>query len=525
MLVAAYCRVSTDKEDQANSFESQKRFFYQYIQNQPGWELYQIYADEGITGTSTKKRAAFHHMIQDAQLHRFQRILTKEVSRFSRNILDTISYTRDLRRLGIGVQFVNDGIDTLDPDAELRLSIMGSIAQEESRRTSSRVKWGQTRRMEQGVVFGRSLLGYDVHDGKMTVNPEGAKLVRLIFHKCVQERKGTTVIARELREAGFRTLTGSLNWRGAVILKILKNEKYCGDLKQKKTITPDYLTHQKKYNHGEEDFVFLKDHHQPIVSREMWEAAQREIARRDSDGGRSTGHGNRYPLSGKVKCGVCGGNFVSRRRTHKDGSLCQVWRCGTAAVQGRPHTESAGNVTGCDLGYSLGNRAGLDLVRRSVAALNLDREEIIRCVTCIALESIRAAREDTRAQSARLQKELNQLVEKKKAALDAFLSKSISQGDLDLMKAQYDSSIAQLTEALTAAETGKCMSQGSASLEVELRDKVAEIVTGSAGPDSFYGNLLECITAFPHRRLEVRLKGLPFQWTYELGLAGQLREI
>ena len=220
--------MSTDKEDQANSFESQQRYFREYIDRQPDWELYQVYADEGITGTSTKKRAAFHRMIHDAQLHRFDLILTKEVSRFSRNILDTISYTRDLRHLGIGVLFMNDGIHTLEPDAELRLSIMGSIAQEESRKTSSRVKWGQTRRMEQGVVFGRSMLGYDVKNGKMTINPQGAEIVRLIFHKYVLERKGTTIIARELREAGYKTLTGSTNWRNTTILKILRNEKYCG---------------------------------------------------------------------------------------------------------------------------------------------------------------------------------------------------------------------------------------------------------------------------------------------------------
>ena len=250
MKVAAYCRVSTDKEDQANSFESQQRYFRDYIERQPDWELYDVYADEGITGTSTKKRAAFNRMISDARLKRFDLIVTKEVSRFSRNILDTISYTRDLRYLGIGVQFMNDGINTLDPDSELRLSIMSGMAQEESRKTSSRVKWGQTRRMEQGVVFGRSMLGYDVKDGKMTLNPEGAEVVRLIFHKYVHERKGTTVIARELREAGYLTYGGNTKWKNTVILKILKNEKYCGDLKQKKTYTPDYLTHQKKYNYG-----------------------------------------------------------------------------------------------------------------------------------------------------------------------------------------------------------------------------------------------------------------------------------
>ena len=266
--VASYCRVSTDRDDQANSFESQQRYFKEYIDRQPDWELYQVYADEGITGTSTKKRAAFNRMIADAHLGKFHLILTKEVSRFSRNILDTITYTRELKALGVGVLFMNDGISTLEPDAELRLSIMGSIAQEESRKTSTRVKWGQTRRMEQGVVFGRSLLGYDVKDGCLTVNPEGAEIVRLIFYKYGVEKKGTTVIARELREAGYRTHSGNVKWSNTHIVKILKNEKYVGDLVQKKTITPDYLSHAKKYNHGEEEFVIIRDHHEPIIDRD-----------------------------------------------------------------------------------------------------------------------------------------------------------------------------------------------------------------------------------------------------------------
>lgn len=173
ILVASYCRVSTERDDQANSFESQQRYFKEYIERQPDWELYEIYADEGITGTSTKKRAAFNRMINDAHMGKYKLIITKEVSRFSRNILDTISYTRELRQIGVGVLFMNDGISTLEPDAELRLSIMGSIAQEESRKTSSRVKWGQTRQMERGVEFGRSLLGYTVKDGHITIEPEG----------------------------------------------------------------------------------------------------------------------------------------------------------------------------------------------------------------------------------------------------------------------------------------------------------------------------------------------------------------
>ena len=144
--VAAYCRVSSDKEDQANSFESQQRYFRQYIEHHPDWELYEIFADEGISGTNTKKRKEFNRMIACAKNGDFDLIITKEISRFARNTLDSIFYTRDLKKRGVGVVFLNDNINTLDGDAELRLAIMSSIAQEESRRTSERVKWGQKRR-------------------------------------------------------------------------------------------------------------------------------------------------------------------------------------------------------------------------------------------------------------------------------------------------------------------------------------------------------------------------------------------
>lgn len=278
---AGYCRVSTDKADQANSFEAQQRYFREYIDRQPGWALCGIYADEGLSGTSTEKRAAFNEMIEDARNGKLDLIVTKEVSRFSRNILDTVAFTRELRALGVGVLFMNDGINTLDADAELRLCIMGSIAQEESRKTSARVKWGQQRRMEQGVVFGRSLLGYDVRNGKIYVNPEGAEIVRMIFHKYGVEKKRTSEIARELQAAGLRTHSGSLVWRCSHIIKILRNEKYIGDLVQKKSITPDYLTHRKKINHGEEALVVLRGHHEPIIDRALWDAVQAELKKRN----------------------------------------------------------------------------------------------------------------------------------------------------------------------------------------------------------------------------------------------------
>ena len=514
MKVAVYCRVSTDKEDQSNSFESQQRYFYEYIQRQPDWELYQIYADEGITGTNTKKRTAFHRMIHDAKLHRFDLILTKEVSRFSRNILDTISYTRDLRHLGIGVQFMNDGINTLEPDAELRLSIMGSIAQEESRKTSSRVKWGQTRRMEQGVVFGRSMLGYDIKNGKMTVNPQGAYIVRLIFHKYVSEHKGTTVIARELREAGCKTLTGSTNWRNTVILKILRNEKYCGDLKQKKTITLDYLTHQKRYNRGEEPFIFLKDHHTPIIDRKLWEAAQREIARRDIDGTYGSGHGNRYPLSGKIECGECGQHFVSRSRKQKDGHRYRVWRCRTAVTMGKRHMDFTGNTIGCDVGYQLRDEIGIEMIRQSVKMLHLDTQTVFREITSIVLKVIEDSRQTSQLSAERMKQELSQIKEKKKHVLDAFFTKVISKDDMILINAEYDRRINELTEHIATITLQENASFDAITRKENICTAVKTILSGETVSENFYGNLLDHITAYKSRYIEVHLKWLPTKWTY-----------
>lgn len=376
MKIAAYCRVSTDKEDQANSFESQQRFFYEYITGHPDWSLFEIYADEGITGTSVKKRTAFQRMMRDAEHRCFDLIVTKEISRFARNTLDSIYYTRKLKSLGVGVLFLNDNLNTLQEDSELILAIKSTIAQEESRATSSRVKWGQTRRMEQGVVFGRSLLGYDVVGGKMIVNPEGAAIVRLIFHKYVTEQKGSTTIARELERAGIPTLTGSTRWRSSVILKILRNEKYCGDLKQKKTITPDYLTHRKKYNHGEEAFVFLKDHHEPIVSREVWEQAQRELQRRNVKEDPKTGHGNRYPLSGKSAAEYAERALYPVAASEKMGARIGY---GVAGLPPQAHSRlPSGGSSGCDVGCQLSDELAFSMVSMALHSLAMDRNATVR---------------------------------------------------------------------------------------------------------------------------------------------------
>lgn len=389
--VAAYCRVSTDKEDQANSFESQKRYFRECIERNPDWELFNVYADEGISGTSTRGRDAFNRMIAEARAGSFDFIITKEVSRFARNTVDTLQYTRELKRLGIGVLFVNDHINTLEPDAELRLTIMSSIAQEESRKTSERVKWGQRRRMEQGVVFGHSLLGYNVHNGRLRIDEDGAAVVRSVFHKFLNEGKGSSVIARELEEAGIPAPSHTARWSHTAILRILRNEKYCGDLVQKKTFTPDYLSHKKKYNRGEETFVALWGHHEPIVSREVFDAAQSELARRSHASGQKARYSGRHAFSGKIECGLCGSRFVARVRKRRDGAAKRVWGCHEAVRHGTRKPSPGGECYGCDIHLQLKEEAILSMIHQILAFLGMEKDPAVTELIAVVNASLNMA--------------------------------------------------------------------------------------------------------------------------------------
>ena len=522
--VASYCRVSTDKDDQANSFESQQRYFKEYIDRQPDWELYEIYADKGITGTSTKKRVKFNQMINDAHMGKFNIIITKEVSRFSRNILDTISYTRELKALGVYVIFLNDGIATSDADAELKLSIMGSLAQEESRKTSARVKWGQARRMEQGVVFGRSMLGYDVKDGKMTINPEGAEIVKLIFHKYGNEKKGTSVIARELREAGYKSYTGNAKWSNTHIIKILKNEKYVGDLVQKKTITPDYLTHAKKYNHGEEDLIIIENHHEPIIDRVLWNLVQEELAKRNLHADYGKGHSNRYVFSGKIKCGECGASFVSRQRKRKDGSTYKRWGCITAANEGRVHRDSRGNEVGCDIGRQIRDELAMDMLKQSLSTIQMDKKWIINNVVSIAMDAISNCENDEGDSEEKIQYEMEQIIDKKQNVLDAFFSKNITKEDMRMMNERYDKQIGELKERLEMIKAREQIHYETGSLKSDVRKQVTDMISGLTESEIFYKNVLNQMVVYPDQRVEVKLNLLPQKWIFVLEKLNDLKK-
>ncbi len=540
--VAAYCRVSTDNEDQANSFESQRRYFKEYIERNPNWELYEIFADQGISGTNTKRRKEFNRMIACAKNGDFELILTKEISRFARNTLDSIYYTRDLKKYGVGVIFLNDNINTLDKDAELRLAIMSSIAQEESRKTSERVKWGQKRQMEQGVVFGRSMLGYDVKDGNMYINEEGAEIVRLIFHKFVNEKKGTHVIARELKEAGIQPMR-SKEWQNTVILRIIRNEKYCGDLVQKKTYTPDFLSHEKKYNRGQEEFIIIKDHHEPIISREMFEEANHMLDQRSLSQKGKEKYSNRYPFSGKIKCGCCGSSYVARYKIRKNGSCYKAWRCNEAAKHGKPHTDKAGNKVGCT-GMSLRNEDAIHIMYLVTGSLKYNKKKmtgdllsIIKSVIASDLSYSRKAcpkgvsMDNVGTDSEELKSQIRAIGEKRTKLIDLYTSGDITREEFTAARAKCENEITKLQSVIESMPRypGKCSSgmfaqnekqRERSAKQKELVDEIAEViqelVNGVEYEDDFYKEILNKMVVNDKDHIDVHLQFLPFKWSYTI---------
>lgn len=448
LRVGAYCRVSTDSitRDQENSYNSQKMYFEDYINNKPEWDLVEIYADKGLSGTSTKHRVAFKKMISDAKNGNIDLILTKEISRFARNTMDSIEYTRILKKLGVGVKFINDGINTLDGDGELRLTIMAGIAQDESRRTSERVRWGQKRRMEQGIVFGRELLGYNLNNGILSINEDEAEIVKLIFDKYL-EGKGTHVIARELYESSIMPKR-TLRWSNSMILKVLRNEKYVGDLKQKKTITLDYLDHKKQYNKGEEEMVCLTDHHEPIIDRETWNSTQVELNRRTTSKEQKSKYSNRYWCSGKLTCGECGNKFTTRSKKLKNGETYKSWRCYESAIHGTKKIDSQGNEVGCNLG-SINNIALENVVQTVLETVGTNKDQII---SEIVQDIKKYSKTQTIKNTDSLINKTSVINNKKKELINSMLEKTISKSDMIMMNEQYDGEIKNIQDQIKSIE-------------------------------------------------------------------------
>ena len=503
--VAAYCRVSTDNEDQSNSLENQKKYFKEFIERNPLWELVEIYVDEGISGTSTKKRFNFNRMINDAYNKTIDLIITKEISRFARNTLDSIYYTRKLKEIGIGVIFMNDNINTLDADSELRLTIMSSIAQEESRKISERVKWGQRRSMEQGVVFGRDMIGYDVSEGGIIINEKGAEIVRQIFHKYTNEGKGTYTIAKELTEQGIEPSSYIKSWSNVVILRILKNEKYCGDLVQKKTYTPNYLDHEKKYNKGEEDFVVIRNHHEPIVSREMFERTQDKIKERSLSLEPKSKYTNRYCFSGKIKCGVCGNSYVSRTKKSKGDKIYRYWRCYELTKNGKLHMNEQGVRMGC-YNRSIKDEELKELIQNIFKTIILDKDCLIEDIYQSIVRTINNNEYNNYIKQ--LERKILSISQKKQSVINLYLDNKISQNDFSAIIVKYESEIKHLQNEYELLKKNEQKSLNDLHLE-RIKKYMESLTTGVEWDDTFYRNMIDKIVISEKGEIELQLNMYP----------------
>jgi DNA invertase Pin-like site-specific DNA recombinase len=329
LRVTFYARVSTDTDVQLNSLDNQVFYYENKINGVENWSFVPGYVDEGISGKSAENRASFMRMIRDAKAGKFDLILTKEISRFSRSTLDSIRYTQELLAKGVGVFFESDNIATFDPDSELRLTIMASLAQDELRKLSTRLRFGYEQSIKKGRVLGQSnILGYDKQDGRLTINEQEAAIVRRIFSLYLERRLGVRGIANLLEAEGVVNPSTGKRLSPSTIPNVIRNPKYKGYYCARKTVSIDYRN-SKQIRQDKDKWVLYPDPNIPaIVSEEMWDAANRLYEERGAKAkANADAYSVRYPFSGKIICGEHGTSYHRHLYTSKKRGAQEVWNC------------------------------------------------------------------------------------------------------------------------------------------------------------------------------------------------------
>ena len=323
--VAGYARVSTEHEEQATSYEAQMDYYTNYINFREDWIFVGMYSDEGITATNTKKRDGFNQMVEDALAGKIDLIVTKSVSRFARNTVDSLTTVRELKEKGVDIYFEKENIWTLDSKGELLITIMSSLAQEESRSISENTTWGKRKQFADGraSIGFKHFLGYDKGpNGEFVINEEQAVTVRYIYKRYL-EGFSTYKIACELTEMGVPTPAGKKKWHPSSVMSILKNEKYKGDALLQKTFTKDFLTHQSVVNNGEVPQYYVEGHHDGIVTADQFETVQAEILRREG----MQKYSGMGLFSSIIKCGECGSWYGAKVWHSNDKYRRVIYRC------------------------------------------------------------------------------------------------------------------------------------------------------------------------------------------------------
>lgn len=307
-------------------------------------------------------------------------------------------------------------------------------------------------------------------------------------------------------------------WQNTVILRIIRNEKYCGDLVQKKTYTPDFLSHEKKYNRGQEEFVIIKDHHEPIISRELFEEANRILDERSLSQEGKAKHSNRYPFSGKIKCGCCGSSYVARYKTRKDGSRYKAWRCNEAAKHGSPHIDKAGNQIGCT-GESIRNEDVTHIMFLVTKELKLKQTKIIKNLISI-IQSI-IAMDTTGTDVEKLKAQIQTIEDKRTKLIDIYMSGDITKEEFSAARSKCDTEIKELQSVIDSFDKQQTMIKQQQELVQEISDAINEIVGGVEYDDEFYKHILDKMVVNDKDNIDVYLNLLPLKWSYTVAKASK----
>ena len=445
LRVTFYARVSTEKDEQLHSLSAQVQYYVDFIRKCPNWTYVDGYVDEGISGTSVNKREHFLRMIDHAKAGKFDFIITKEISRFSRNTLDSIQYTQQLLSCGVGVFFQSDNINTLMPDSELRLTIMASIAQDEVRKISERVKFGFKRAIEKGTVLGNNRIwGYQKENGRLVIDEKEAEVVRLIFELYANQRMGIRTISSYLADHGYENSRGNA-FSFSTIRGILSNPKYKGYYCGRKSTKIDYKLSTIK-TFSPDQWVMYKDEENvpPIISEELWEKANLILAKRSAKQSAQdkTSYQNKYTYSGKIICGVHHEPYYRTVYRYKSGDK-EVWQCQEYARKGK---------AGCQSPIVYTSELD-DIMRKALEEVSLHKVEMVH--ELIQIYSSIKGEAETDKKVSKCKADMDDILRRKDRLLDLNIDGKITDQEFTIRNDRFNRELEALQQQLQKLEAEK----------------------------------------------------------------------
>lgn len=505
LRVVAYCRVSTKQEEQLNSYETQKSYYTDRINAEPNWKFVGIFADKGITGTSIKRREEFKKMIKLCKQGKVDMIITKSISRFARNTVDCLTHTRMLKALGVDVYFEEQGIHSIQPEAEFYISIYGTIAQSESENISANVKWGKAQSAREGKVpfQCKYFLGYEKNkQGQILIVPEEAGVVKLIYRSFL-EGDSMYGIKLKLESLGIKTPRGSAVWNQALISSILTNEKYIGDVLVNKTYIEDCISKRVKVNNGEREKFYIENHHPAIIDRQTFARVQEELARRKSRPkvwqqstktqlGR---YSSKYALTELLICGKCKTPYRRCTWTHH-GKKKVVWRCVNRMEFGKKYCPDAPTME-----ETLLHEAIMSAVQKTA----MENTKVLRTLKDHILQGISA--DDIEDNSLDIQIRIKEIDEKFQAMLNAVSSETADDFD-----SAYVAELMQKRNNLQQ-QLAQIAEQKHKRKSVESRlDEIYAIIDGLKNhpmkyDDKLVRQIIECVVVESKEQIKVVFVG------------------